>query len=402
MKKIIFYARTAFYHIKRNKAYSVFSITGTAMTFLFINVILQFVYFQIADVPPNINMQRIIAISSLKNIEDKPLLLTNAEAHSILAEIKENETFSLCKSIVHNVSINGKIYILQCNYVNSGLWNIKRHTLLEGRFFTKEECDNRTNGIIVREGVAKKLFTGSALGQTVSIMKKEYKIVGVIKDYPFSIGPGGIPPAIWIPYTLSDKDQWQVEILFPENVNMENVKERVARSLNNLMYQKGDGSTFTTDKISTKKEVKSREMKDILIIFSSAIIFILLLIPALNMFTLNLAGINNRSSEFAIQRAFGASKASILSHIIAENILMTLLGAIIGICLSYPFVSCMETLLIPPTSEGASLQIGVNLPVLLLGALPLILLLSFISGGIPAYIVVKHNIAKTLKGGDKC
>lgn len=401
MKKIKLYMKAAFYHIRMNKNYSFFSVIGTALTFLFINIILQVVYSQIADTPPNVNTERILSLNSLNDEEGKPMLFSSAETNSIISDIKLAESFSIKNNLTHNVIIKEKRYFLQCCYTNSGLWNVKKFKLLGGRFFTKKECENKTPVVLVREGVAETFFKGSAIGQKINIGKKEFKVIGIIKDYPFQLGPGGMPPAIWIPYSLTDKVNWEVDILFSQDVDIEIAKEMVARSLNNSIRKKNANILFTADKMSTIKEIKDNKMKTTLVVFSSVVIFLLLLIPAINMFTLNLAGTNNRASEIAIQRAFGATKISAFIQVIVENTMMTIMGAIIGICLSYPFVSLVERYLVPPSIEGISLTIGVNLPVLLFGVFPLMLLLSFVSGGLPAYMIAKQNIANTLKGGSK-
>lgn len=401
MKKIKLYIKAAFYHIRMNKNYSFFSIIGTALTFLFINIILQVVYSQIADIPPNINTERILSLSSLNDDEGKPMLFSNAETNSIISEIKIAESFSLKNILTHNVIIKNERRLLQCCYANNGLWHVRKYGLSCGRFFTKEECENRTPVVLVREGIVKSYFTGPAIGQKINIGKKEFEVIGVIKDYPFQLGPGGIPPALWIPYSLTDKVDWEVDILFSQDVDIKIAKEMVARSLNNSVREKNANILFTADKMSTIKEMKDNKMRTTLVVFSSVVIFLLLLIPAVNMFTLNLASTNNRASEIAIQRAFGATKTSAFIQIVVENAIMTIVGAIIGIYLSYPLVSLVERYLVPPSIEGVSLTIGVNLPVLLFGAFPLILLLSFVSGGFPAYMIAKQNIANTLKGGFK-
>lgn len=108
--------RTAFYHIKKNKSYFFFNVTGVALTFLFINIILQIVYTQVADTPPNVNTERIISLSSLKNQKGESLYFSESEISSIVSEIKECEAFSLTSTLERKTFVNGKRAILCREY----------------------------------------------------------------------------------------------------------------------------------------------------------------------------------------------------------------------------------------------------------------------------------------------
>jgi ABC-type antimicrobial peptide transport system permease subunit len=71
------------------------------------------------------------------------------------------------------------------------------------------------------------------------------------------------------------------------------------------------------------------------------LIFIFLLIPAVNIATLNKANTQNRMEEIAIRRACGAGRLSSFCLILFENLLLTLLGALIGMLLAEPAMSLL-------------------------------------------------------------
>lgn len=401
MKKLKLHIQTAFYNIKKNKSYFFFNVTGVALTFLFINIILQIVYTQVTDTPPNVNTGRIISLNSLKNQKGESLYFSEAEISSLVSEIKECEAFSLTSTLERKTFVNGKRGILYCCYANSGLWDIKSFSLLEGRFFTQEEYDSRNPVTLVRESTAKTCFTGTAIGKKVEIKGKEFEVIGVIQDYPFQY-ESVVMASFWLPYTfLEESKNRDVEILFSSKIEMNAAKQLLAKNLNLLAEKKGVSDRVVPVQIYTIKELKHKNLEGILMA-SSCIVFLLLLIPAVNMLALNMANNNSRTSEIAIQRAFGAPKVSIYVLIITENVLINIVGALVGISLSYPFMSYIERFLLLPAYGGFSLTMGVNLSVLIFVAFPMILVLSALISGIPAYIIVNQNIANILKGGAKC
>lgn len=401
MKKLKLNIQTAFYHIKKNKSYFFFNVMGVALTFLFINIILQIVYTQVTDTPPDINTRRIISLSSLKNQKGEPLHFSESEITSVISEIEECEVFSLTSTIERKTFVNGKRGILYCCYANSGLWNMKKYSLIEGRFFTQEECDTKRLVTLIRENAAETYFTGTAIGEKVEINGKEFEVIGVIQDYPFQI-ESLVMASFWLPHTFLEENRSRdVEILFSRKTEMETSKQILAKHLNLLSEKKGRNDKVYPEQIDTVRELKNRKLQSVLMT-SSCIVFLLLLIPAVNMLALNMANNNSRAPEIAIQRAFGATKTSIFIQIITENIWINIMGAFIGISLSYPLMSCVESFLLPPAYGGFSLMLGVNLSALIFVAFPLILLLSVVISGIPAYVIVKQSIANMLKGGTKC
>lgn len=66
MKKVIGYIKSSFYNIRKNKMYSTFYIAGTALTFVFIILILQFISLITTETTPNLNASRIIIIDDLE------------------------------------------------------------------------------------------------------------------------------------------------------------------------------------------------------------------------------------------------------------------------------------------------------------------------------------------------
>ena len=132
------------------------------------------------------------------------------------------------------------------------------------------------------------------------------------------------------------------------------------------------------------------------------VILLLLIIPAINIVSLSVANANTQATEIAIRRALGASQKSIFVQKISEHFLLVILGMILGWILVYPTISLIETKILSAMSvEGVTLLGSMNYWIILYEILPLCMLFSLLSGGIPAYKISRQNIAYTLKGGAK-
>ena len=65
-------------------------------------------------------------------------------------------------------------------------------------------------------------------------------------------------------------------------------------------------------------------------------IFILLVVPVLNIVLLSMANTNVQTREIGLKRALGASKRTSFLFILVENLLLVITGTVLGILLTVP------------------------------------------------------------------
>ena len=129
------------------------------------------------------------------------------------------------------------------------------------------------------------------------------------------------------------------------------------------------------------------------------VMLILMLIPALNILSLNISKSHDRSEEIAIRKAFGAPLRTIFGQLFLENTLLTLVGAAIGMCITPFLLNAIDQMM-----YGLSSLIAVGFALhfdwksVFMIAVPCVLLFSFLSGSIPAWIIAKKDIVNVLKG----
>ena len=122
-----------------------------------------------------------------------------------------------------------------------------------------------------------------------------------------------------------------------------------------------------------------------------AFITLFVLLPTLNLINLNVSRIMERSSEIGVRKAFGASKGNILGQFIFENVILTILGGLVGLAIAIfliRFINSADLL------QGAKLTINLKF---FLYSFVIVIIFGIISGFLPAFRMSKIHIVNALK-----
>jgi len=299
--------------------------------------------------------------------------------------------------------------------VNAGWWQVYKYDFIEGRAFNKQEEQQADNIVIIDETVKNRFFhKQSAVGQMIEISGTEYKILGVIKTVSGNCIKS--KANVFMPYTISKshtRDIMQTGIFEltllasnKENIaeirnEFENVQKRISLVLDkgyNISFGGPDSpvENYLRDWSSTKSYMG--HTKKMLLILSR-FLFVLIL-PALNLISIQLIRVHERSEEIGVRKAFGATRSNLIKQIIYENILLTLTGAIMGLLLClivvYGFNDNLSSILF--IGRGDNLNISINYKLFFITMLAS-LILSFISGLIPALKISRVQTIDVLRGG---
>ena len=133
---------------------------------------------------------------------------------------------------------------------------------------------------------------------------------------------------------------------------------------------------------------------------------VLLLVPALNLSGMIASRMEGRLAEMGVRQAFGASRRTLLSQVMAENLLLTLLGSFFGLVLAWFFLYAGrhwvfmlfdEWSMFP--SESVDVQVSGEVlfaPAVFLMALLVCLLLNLLSALIPAWHALRRPLVQSL------
>jgi putative ABC transport system permease protein len=118
-----------------------------------------------------------------------------------------------------------------------------------------------------------------------------------------------------------------------------------------------------------------------------------LLLPTLNLVSLNMSRIIERSGEIGVRKAFGASAASLVGQFILENVILCLIGGLLSLFGALAVLRLVENSGLVPFSH-----IDFNYRIFLY-AVALACFFGILSGLLPAWRMSRLHPVQALRGG---
>lgn len=293
-------------------------------------------------------------------------------------------------------------------------WKILDFDFVQGRPFSADELAEGRTVAVINEHTQQRLFgEQSAINQSITIANVAYTVIGVVANV--SVLEQHAESDIWLPYTSdtnstqssNDIGLWNVLLYHSDSSQLDLVSEEFKHMLQTdvILQEKNNRDTKNISVYSgafSKIENLALEYfydeysydapVSLYISVATIVVLLFMLLPSINMVNLNISRIIERSSEIGVRRAFGASRSQLLGQFIFENILITLIGGILGVVFSMVILSAIES-----SGELAHHTFNFNLRVFFVGLL-LILIFGLISGIYPAYKMSRLQVVNALKG----
>ncbi|MDR1372411.1 MAG: ABC transporter permease [Dysgonamonadaceae bacterium] len=408
LKRINQYLQPAWYNIRQNRMYAFFALASSALTFVFIALVLQLMYIYGSDYRPMNNADRIFRLESFETVKGRYYYgIPSAEVGDFLEGLKDLECVSLYHKNMLNIDVNGQLFQNEAGFVNSGFWEMYGFDFIYGKPFTVEDMLNQKQVVVVTESIAQSFFrTKDAVGKRIAFQGREYAVAGVVKDISSFASPTDVC-AVWVPHIFNRfipnrTYRYLVDVFLPPAMSMDEGKAKISTAVKHFFKKKDIDIAITPQKLHTRKEVSVSNAGGALFKYGGATALLLLLvIPALNILLLNIANSSSQAEEIAVRRTFGATRISAFSRSMTENLLLVVSGSLIGLTLASPVINAAQQFLAQGTFINVSMIPRIDFFVILSGVLPSIVVFSLLSGSLPAYLISRSNMAQILKGGSK-
>ena len=283
--------------------------------------------------------------------------------------------------------------------VSGGFFKVLGVQPQAGRSFLPEESSPGGNAVaVVSHGFWQRLLGGQAdFGSaTLKIDSRNYTVVGVMPpDFDFPNRS-----EVWIARELTPLNtsrtahNWDVIARLGDGVTLTQAKTEVSALGRQLKQQFGKETDATDFALIPQREFLVRDVKSGLWLIGGAVAM-LLLIACANVANLLLAQATARQQELSVRQALGATRFRLTRQFVTECVLLTLVGASLGIVLSFWGVDLLTGLI------GKGLPrvetVSVNWRVLAF-ALGLALLTGLALGLVPALRSGGKNLQASLKG----
>lgn len=313
----------------------------------------------------------------------------------------------------------GLPYEVELKATDENFWKLYDFKFLAGRPYDEASVKSGLREAVLTRNVARDLFGSpeSAVGREFNFAANTWHVVGVVENTTSLLTNSYAQMYVPIP-TTSDGGgmhrQGSVEaLILPGDATKEDIK-KVVESRYALLEEQDKslgykyiyhGSPFEYDQTQIwsngDPEPKSNAKQIILYL-------ILLVVPAINLSTMTRARLQSRMSEIGVRRAFGCKRRTVVTDILAENFIITLVGGIIGFALSVVICYMFTDVLLSngwiddrsPESMRLSVLMIIN-PLTIAFTILFCFLLNLLSAGIPAWRAACMNPVEAISSSKK-
>lgn len=233
-----------------------------------------------------------------------------------------------------------------------------------GRMFRTQ---NEGNVIILGPNAKTDLFGDTdPIGQTVTIGKDDFEVIGTLgKSKTVGLFGSEFDAISIIPFdsaTRLNKDQvkiMRIVIKAAESADVEAVRDQVA---SRLRLNHDNEEDFT---VLTQEDLLSlfSQFLNLATTMVSAIAAISLIVGGIGIMNIMLVTVTERTKEIGLRKAVGATKFAILIQFLTEAIIITFVGALIGLAITFIASAIIraKTELQPVTSwEVIGIAVGIS------------------------------------------
>ena len=304
-------------------------------------------------------------------------------------------------------------------------FRIYEFRFLEGKPFTESDLQSGIRTAVITDDLARRLFrtTEGVVGQSFSLGYESYRVCGVVVGGSYLTEKSYAQ--VYVPYTV-DKDCYQLNTdMFPyigpfsltflvkdddqARALQAEVKD-VTRRLN--LEHKGQWEMNLweqprTHALSVFQSYAAQEFNFwAKVRYFGLMILVLLLVPALNLSGMIASRMESRLAEMGVRKSFGAGRGKLLGQVMWENLLLTLLGGVLGLIVAWLaiyagrewlFYLLEDSAEIIP--EGANTYVSGEMlfaPLVFICAFLLCVVLNLLSALLPAWLSLRKPIVYSL------
>lgn len=407
----------------QSKLFTFLSLFGISLTIMFVMIFSMTISKITRGSGPEKDLNKIVFCQRVKTVETHKGKRRNGYstasvgkgfAENLLKKTKSADIISMYTGpnpweFIFNGNYQKKLQ----NQTDAEYWKVFNYKFLQGKPYTEEEVINGANLAVITKSLKELLFgdTENVLGKTIKYTSMNLVVTGVVEDPPKTdqnaIGD------LYFPYTIlkgDDYDEYiggyrvafissQKKFALIRNEVQDLVSRIDAADTSRAIFLSGPYTQIEKMMVGYGDPEDYSKGTSLIKYLMMALAFILL--PAINLMSLNFARIHERGEEIAIRKSFGADSKVLRGQFLFENILMTLAGGLIGIILSYIVVALLGN------SLTLSIDFMNNVPLsfsfdykVFAGALIACLIFGLLSGFLPAVRLSRMKPAAYLKGGE--
>lgn len=214
--------------------------------------------------------------------------------------------------------------------------------LLQGRAFTAHDSGSAPKVAIVNQEFGKKFFpNGDVLGKRVTDpeSKREYEIIGVVKDTKYNSQRDAVEPLLFTPWLQEAEEMGEVYFSLRTAVEPTSLVSAVRQTVHEI-----DNSLpiteLTTQEDRSERSLSQERLYARLLGFFGGLA---LLAAAIGLAGVLAYSVAQRTNEMGVRLALGARTANILQLVIWQGMKLVLIGLVVGAAFGYAFKRWMTS-----------------------------------------------------------
>jgi predicted permease len=334
------------------------------------------------------------SVANFKDVRDQSAVFESVFAHNGASLILTGE--------------GGEAERVAARQVSYGIFATLGKPPILGRAFTAEEDTPGAERVaLLGEGFWERRFgrDPGVLGRSLSLSGEPFTVIGVM---PGSLHGSLKTTDVFTPLLrLEDKIGGEerrgnhpgIYVIgrMKPGVTVEQARTEVVSIAKRLAEEHPSSSARQSMTLESLQQSYVAELRPALLVLLGAVVFVLLIACA-NVANLLLARAAQREREIAVRMALGAARKRVFRQLLTESVLLSLLGAVLGLLLAYGGVKGLVASL--PTGVPRADEIGMDARVLVF-TVGLAVLTGLVFGLAPAWKVSGQNVQDPLREGGR-
>ena len=401
--------KTYFTFLSRNKLFTIINVMGLTVSFVFILLIADMVTRQLTIDSGVKDADRIYVFATNDGVNGHYQL--GLKYQDRYPEIEDWCAYSDCAAMSCKLQDN-KDVMLTVSFVKKNFFDFFSYELIEGN--PKEALVSDDNIVLTRSAALRLFGTEHAVGKSVNLSFGAVTVTGIIEDIDNSIFPDVIEA--FSPIENAKYNNWSADINdtrlsnagsavvffkfiegFDPMTKIDDMTNYAKEFWWIFMYKKGLKAElipmhdFYFSEVGLYNYLNRYDFSKVMMFLIAGIIILLMAVS--NYVSMSVAQTSYRAKEMATRRLLGALRGSIFWRMIAEAFVMVVVALFAGLLLAKaaePYA--MEMLGVKLDVLGDFTWISASCWALF------VLLLSFMSGFLPASILSGYNPLDVVKG----
>jgi putative ABC transport system permease protein len=410
------YIKMALKVLVRRKFFTAISLFGVGFTLMVLLVASAMLDHMLAPVAPEVNMDRTLMVSQMKMLggtEERQSMWSGDPGYKFLdrycRDIPGVEKFSISSANQDVASfLDGEKVVSKLRQADGTYWEILDFSFIEGGAFTQQDEEQANMVAVINEATRHRFFGDEqALGRFIEADGQRYRVVGVVENV--SITRVTAYADIWAPHSTARSQSFRDELmgghlgllLAGSRADFPAIKAEFHARLPHVEFTEPwhtmEGHAMTMIETAAVQMSNATDDKKppvyrvILLIIGLVAAFLFL--PTVNLVSINLSRIIERSSEIGVRKAFGASSGHLVIQFIVENLVLCLVGGLLALAGAATVLELAEASSLIPHAE-----FHLNFRIYFY-ALGLALFFGLISGAYPAWRTSRLHPVEALRGG---